>query len=229
MAEGIRIQPRPGLNWRDETVCVTDHARPLPQPKNGRLEDYVPECGFCGVRHYAKTYRIHLYAGAAIVSTTVWERLQALADNPFVYANPVPAPPGQKLTLHAAGMLPPQSVRIRPTVQRMAGAHVLCVTDHRRPLPAPTDGTPLALVQPVCHVCGNQHLAKTYQLQIEADGSVVVSREVWANLQNVGDGTLFTLVEDVPEPLPQIIHPQPAGATRPTLVEKVPQPIFTKG
>lgn len=97
MAEGIRIQARPDLNWPgDANVCVTDHSRPYPQPRDGsRLEDVQPMCPSCGRQHFAKTYRIQLRAGSAIVSTTVWDRLQRLADNPFVYANPVPEPPGQ--------------------------------------------------------------------------------------------------------------------------------------
>lgn len=99
MAEGIRIQPRPELGWPgDARVCVTDHARPLKEPKYGeRLEDVVPACQFCGKQHFAKTYRLQLRAGSVIVSTTVWEKLQALADNPFVYANPVARPPAQHL------------------------------------------------------------------------------------------------------------------------------------
>ena len=32
------------------------------------------------------------------MSTTVWDKLQRLDDNPFVYANPVPHPPGQLIT-----------------------------------------------------------------------------------------------------------------------------------
>jgi hypothetical protein len=97
MAEGIRIVPRDDLNWPgDVHVCVTDHSRPTPQPANGqRLEDIKPRCHACGKQHFAKTYQIQMYRGSAIVSTTVWERLSALDDNPFVYANPVANPPGQ--------------------------------------------------------------------------------------------------------------------------------------
>lgn len=96
MAEGIRIQPRPELNWpASATVCVTNHSRPRYAPDGMRLEDIIPPCHACGRQHFAKTYLIHMTAGAAIVSTTVWRELQKLDDNPFVYANPVPEPPGQ--------------------------------------------------------------------------------------------------------------------------------------
>lgn len=100
MAEGVRIVPRPDLNWpTDANVCVTNHSRPTPAPKDGtRLEDIKPVCRSCGRQHFAKTYQIQLRAGAAIVSTTVWDELRRLDDNPFVYANPVPEPPGQIVT-----------------------------------------------------------------------------------------------------------------------------------
>ncbi len=105
MAEGIRIQPRPDLNWPgDASVCVTNHSRPLPPPTDGTpLEHIIQPCRFCGNRHFAKTYVIHLHAGSAIVSTTVWDRLQELDDNPFVYANPVAEPPGQIISPAALG------------------------------------------------------------------------------------------------------------------------------
>lgn len=105
MAEGVRIVPRPELNWPGHAnVCVTDHSRPLPPPRDGtRLEDIQPVCQSCGKQHFAKTYMIRLRAGSSIVSTTVWERLQRLDDNPFIYANPVAEPPGQLIRPHAVG------------------------------------------------------------------------------------------------------------------------------
>ncbi len=105
MAEGIRIQARPDLNWPgDANVCVTDHTRPYPPPRDGTpLEQVQPICRSCGKQHFAKTYLIQLRAGSAIVSTTVWGNLQRLADNPFVYVNPVPNPPGQLITPNGHG------------------------------------------------------------------------------------------------------------------------------
>lgn len=105
MAGGVRIRPRPGLGWPNNlTVCVTDHSRPIPQPGNGvRLEDIRPHCHACGKQHFAKTYLIRIVDGAAIVSATVWANLQALADNPFEYANPVPEPPAQFINLDMVG------------------------------------------------------------------------------------------------------------------------------
>lgn len=99
MAEGIRIVPRADLNWPgDANVCITNHSRPHPPPRDGqRLEDVQPICTNCGLQHFAKTYLIRCRAGSAIVSTTVWAELCKLDDNPFVFANPVVEPPGQIL------------------------------------------------------------------------------------------------------------------------------------
>ena len=97
MAEGIRIRPRPGLNWPDNAlVVVVDHNRPTPPPTDGTpIEKVKPICSLCGVQHFAKAYHLQLHAGATIVSTEVWANLSRIVDNPFEYANPVPAPPGQ--------------------------------------------------------------------------------------------------------------------------------------
>lgn len=97
MAEGIRIRPRPGIDINDEgMVVVVDHARPFAPPADGTpLVDVQPLCPFCRVQHFAKAYHIQLRAGTAIVSTTVWERFQALADNPFEFVNVVGDPPAQ--------------------------------------------------------------------------------------------------------------------------------------
>lgn len=77
-------------------MVVVDHARPFRPPTDGqRLEDVQPICPSCGVQHFTKTYHLQLRAGSVIVSTGVWEALQAIADNPFEVVNTVADPPGQ--------------------------------------------------------------------------------------------------------------------------------------
>lgn len=111
MSEGVRIQPRAGLNWPgDATVCVTNHSRPIKPPAGVRLEDIWPHCRACGRQHFAKTYLIHLTRGSAIVSPTVWARLQELDDNPFEYVNPVTNPPGQIIRPDMIGNTRPELV-----------------------------------------------------------------------------------------------------------------------
>lgn len=99
MAEGVRIRPRSDLGWPDGAmIVVVDHARPFPQPKTGeRLEDVQPICPQCRVQHFAKNYHLQLRAGTVIVSHTIWENLQRLADNPFEAVNVVAEPPTQTI------------------------------------------------------------------------------------------------------------------------------------
>lgn len=99
MADGIRIEPKPGVDIHpDGMIVVVDHARPYPAPATGEaLEDVLPLCPICRVQHFAKAYHIQLRAGTAIVSPQIWSNLQALADNPFVFVNTVADPPAQVL------------------------------------------------------------------------------------------------------------------------------------
>lgn len=107
MAEGIRIQARPELNWpNDLYVVIEDHLRPFPPPADGQtLEEAQPWCRACELagkgrlKHFVKTYHIQLIGGSTIVSAGAWEALQRCADNPFVAVNPVAAPPTQTLIL----------------------------------------------------------------------------------------------------------------------------------
>lgn len=110
VAEGIRIQARPELNWpNDLFVVVQDHMRPFPAPSDGRsLEEVQPFCRACELagqgrkKHFAKTYHIQLTGGSTIVSEGVWDALQRCADNPFEAVNPVSNPPAQHLILAPA-------------------------------------------------------------------------------------------------------------------------------
>lgn len=110
VAEGIRIQARPELNWpNDLFVVIQDHLRPFPAPTDGTsLEEAQPFCRACElhgrgkVKHFAKTYHIQLVGGSTIVSEGVWEALQRCADNPFEAVNPVANPPTQNLILTPA-------------------------------------------------------------------------------------------------------------------------------
>ena len=107
MAEGIRIQPRPELNWpADLFVVIQDQLRPFPEPKDGQsLAEVQPFCRMCElagkgkVKHFCKTYHIQMIGGSTIVSEGVWEALQRCADNPFEAVNPVANPPTQNLIL----------------------------------------------------------------------------------------------------------------------------------
>ena len=99
---GIRIQPRPDRAAPDNAlIVVRDKTRPFPQPRDGqRLEKVQPVCRLCGVQHFEKTYHIQLQDGAAIVSTTIWDRLQTLVDcGGFEKVNVVEKPPSQTISI----------------------------------------------------------------------------------------------------------------------------------
>lgn len=112
MADGIRIQPQPARLRADgitstahRLFIVRDVSRPIrPSPHN-------PTCRMCGRVHECKTYHLQLDAeGTAIVSTTVWARLQAMPDHGgFEPVNVVAKPPTQGL------VLPSAVVRVAPS------------------------------------------------------------------------------------------------------------------
>jgi len=117
-----------------------------------------------------------------------------------------------------------EGIRIRPRAELgFPDGALVVVTDHARPFPPPADGTPLEVVQPVCHLCGIQHFAKVYHLQLRA-GSVIVSAEVWANLRGLAENP-FELMNVVAEPPAQGLYP---NTDRPAeLIEKYAMPILT--
>ncbi len=99
-AEGIRIRHK---TLKSILLVVRDQSRPLlttdkkPLPPNFPLDP----CSTCGVPHYVKTYHLPLDSeGTVIVSRTIYERLQRLADHAgFDFANVVNNPPDQILNI----------------------------------------------------------------------------------------------------------------------------------
>ncbi len=97
-AEGIRIRHK---TLKGIMLVVRDQSRPLlttdkkPLPLNFPLDP----CSTCGVPHSVKTYHLQLDSeGTIIVSRTVYEKLQGLADHAgFEFANVVDNPPDQIL------------------------------------------------------------------------------------------------------------------------------------
>lgn len=101
MAAGVRVVPAPDRVVPDNAlIVVRDISRPFPEPKGPyTLAQVQPICNLCGVQHFHKTYHIQLRAGSAIISTTIWAKLQAMPDNGgFVFANMVNEPPAQGIS-----------------------------------------------------------------------------------------------------------------------------------
>lgn len=96
MADGIRIQHPTA---RSVTFTITDANRPYPAPLTCMAE--IIDAGArrpCARVHVAKTYHLNLdESGAAVVSTTVAERLGRIPGQPFRHANVVAEPPHQTI------------------------------------------------------------------------------------------------------------------------------------
>lgn len=108
-----------------------------------------------------------------------------------------------------------EGVRIRPRPDLgFPPAVLVVVVDHDRPyLPAlDSDGhvIPLERTQPVCLVCERaqngrrQHLSKTYHIQLDADGTTIVSQGVWSGLQRCAQNP-FEAVNAVSAPPTQTL------------------------
>ena len=97
MANGIRIEPQPDrLDVADNQMIVLRD-----QSRKRTVIPETPTCDICRVQHDCKTYHFQLVDGAVIVSTTIWERLQAMPDNGgFQVVNVVERPPTQRLAVN---------------------------------------------------------------------------------------------------------------------------------
>ena len=117
-------------------------------------------------------------------------------------------------------------IRIQPKAHlNWPASASVCVTNHSRPYPQPTNGQRLEDVQPVCKFCGKQHFAKTYVVHLTA-GSAIVSPVVWENLRHLDDNP-FEYANPVDTPPGQLIKLDAVGA-RPQLIEKFVMPINTR-
>lgn len=91
-------------------------------------------------------------------------------------------------------------IRIQPQPARLAAegitdlaGRLFIVRDQGRPIPRHP-------ANPVCRICGRQHDCKTYHLQLDADGTVMVSRTIWDRLQALYDHGGFEPVNVVTSP-----------------------------
>lgn len=99
-AMGIRIRHK---TLQGIMLVVRDQSRPLTLPGGKPLPPNFPldRCSTCGVPHDVKTYHLPLDSeGTVIVSKTIYENLQKLADHAgFDFANVVDDPPDQVLRI----------------------------------------------------------------------------------------------------------------------------------
>lgn len=55
-----------------------------------------------------------------------------------------------------------------------------------------------------CPTCNTVHTCKTYHLNLDSDGTVIVSPEIWERLKGIQDHD-FSLENEVPNPPPQVV------------------------
>jgi hypothetical protein len=103
-------------------------------------------------------------------------------------------------------------VRIQPQPARLAAegitsvAHRLfIVRDQSRPMPPDPH-------RPACRLCGHPHQCKTYHLQLDGEGTVIVSTTIWAHMRKLFDHGGFEQVNVVRQPPTQGLILPPAAA-----------------
>jgi hypothetical protein len=96
-------------------------------------------------------------------------------------------------------------VRIQPQAARLRGegisdvaGRLFIVRDATRPIPPHP-------ANPTCRLCAQPHTCKTYHLQLDAEGTVMVSTTIWDNMQRLYDRGGFEPVNVVAEPPVQAI------------------------
>jgi hypothetical protein len=167
MAEGVRIRHADKRN----VMLTAVSSRTLKAPIN---------CPVCGREHTHKTYHIRLDdQGTAIVSPEVWSKLGRIKAG-FERVDTVADPPAQGVAVRSTMTFfgaeiteTPHGVRvIHPTLRNER----LVLVDAERPYPVPY----------LCSACGLAHTHKTYHLDLDAEGGVVVSNEVAQVLERLG-------------------------------------------
>lgn len=77
---------------------------------------------------------------------------------------------------------------------------MLVIRDKARPIKAPE-----GYVFPKCATCGYPHDVKTYHLNLDSEGTIIVSLEIYRNLQKLVDHGGFDFANHVPDPPTQKI------------------------
>ena len=92
----------------------------------------------------------------------------------------------------------PQKDRLRAEGINDVAGRLFIIRDTARPIPPHPDN-------PVCRLCGRPHEFKTYHLQLDAEGAVMVSTTIWENMLKLFDHGGFEEVNVVAEPPDQHI------------------------
>jgi hypothetical protein len=87
----------------------------------------------------------------------------------------------------------PQKERLRAEGVNDVAGRLFIIRDTSRPIPPHP-------ANPVCRLCGRPHEFKTYHLQLDAEGTVMVSTTIWENMLKLFDHGGFEPVNVVADP-----------------------------
>lgn len=167
MSEGIRIRH---ADQRNAVLTVVAN-RPLREPHR---------CPVCLQEHTHKTYHVRVDdQGSAIVSPEIWGKLQRLKAG-FERVETVANPPAQGVNVRSTmtffgGSMTEVPGGVRVTHPSLRNERLVLIDAER------AYGVPY-----LCRECGLAHTHKTYHLDLDAEGGVVVSNEVAKALERLG-------------------------------------------
>jgi hypothetical protein len=87
----------------------------------------------------------------------------------------------------------PQPARLKAQDVLSAANRLFIVRDVSRPLPPNKS-------RPACRLCGHPHEYKTYHLQLDGEGTIIVSTTIWENMRKLFDHGGFEEVNVVAKP-----------------------------
>jgi hypothetical protein len=106
-------------------------------------------------------------------------------------------------------------IRIQPQPARLRAEGIVSVADRLFIVRDRSRLLPPNLHRPVCRLCGHPHQCKTYHLQLDGEGTIIVSTTIWARMQRLHDHGGFEPVNVVAKPPTQglILPPVTVHAT----------------
>lgn len=101
---------------------------------------------------------------------------------------------------------------------------MLVIRDKERPFQKPHNNSSFKF--PICSTCGYPHECKTYHLQLDSEGTIIVSTTVYDNLSKLIDKGGFDIVNMVAKPPTQhLVVPRADQIMKAFNPESTPEPI----
>jgi hypothetical protein len=107
---------------------------------------------------------------------------------------------------HGSGDFVADGIRIQPQKERLRSEGITDVANRLFIIRDVSRPIPFHPKNPVCRICGRQHEFKTYHLQLDADGTIMVSTGVWDKMSMMFDQGGFEKVNVVSDPPAQHIE-----------------------